>query len=141
MTLRQKMLLKKLPENNYNVQKTGKLVGYSDYYANSRLHQTVRNCKAMKEYFNENTVKRDIRKVKKLVLKAKDYTNFLRATELESKILGMQLDKSEVLNKGASSVVVVDNSGRFNSDKIKIKSSSENEDKQENADCKDSVSK
>jgi len=41
-------------------------------------------------------VKRDIKKVKRLVLKAKDYTNFLRATELESKILGLQIDKSEV---------------------------------------------
>lgn len=59
------------------------------------LHNRVVNSgKIPKEYFNENTVKRDIKKVKRLVLKKKDYTNYIRATELESKILGMQVDKA-----------------------------------------------
>ena len=106
MTLRQKMLLKELPNNNYNISKTAKLVGYSDNYANHNIHRNVVKSSSMKEYFTEATVKRDIRKVKKLVLKSKDYTNFLRATELESKILGMQLDKSEVTNKNPDKIIV-----------------------------------
>ena len=96
MTLRQKMLLKELPNNNYNISKTAKKVGYSDSYADSDIVTTLKNSKKTQEYFNEATVKRDIKKVKRLVLKAKDYTNFLRATELETKILGMITDKAEV---------------------------------------------
>ena len=96
MTLRQKMFLKELPNNNYNVSKTAKKVGYADTTASSKIYSLVRNSKNTKEYFTEATVKRDIKKIKKLTLKAKDYTNALRATELESKILGMVTDKSEV---------------------------------------------
>ena len=95
MTLRQKRLLEELPKNNYNLSKSGIKAGYSPSYANSDLGTQLRKSKNVQEYFTEATVKRDIKKVKKLVLKSKDYTNFLRATELESKILGMQIDKSE----------------------------------------------
>lgn len=98
MTLKQQLFLKELPNNNNNVSKTAKKVGYSVNTAKSKIYDLVRNSKNLKEYFTEATVKRDIRKVKKLVLKAKDYTNFLRATELESKILGLQIDKSENKN-------------------------------------------
>lgn len=95
-TLRQKMLLKELPNNNYNISKTAQKVGYSESYANHDIHRVLVKSGSLKEYFNEDTVKKDIKRVKKLVLKAKDYTNYLRATELQSKILGMQIDKSEV---------------------------------------------
>ena len=97
MTLRQKMLLKELPNNNYNIAKTAVKVGYSQSYAYHDIHKNlVSPCSKVREYFNENTVKRDIKKIKKLTLKAKDYTNSLRATELETKILGMITDKQEV---------------------------------------------
>lgn len=96
MTLKQKRLLEALPKNNYNVNKSAKEAGYSEHYANTTLYQDLRKPKnAIREYFTEETVKRDIKKVKKLVLKKEDYTNYMRATELESKILGMQIDKSE----------------------------------------------
>ena len=96
MTLRQKKLLEELPKHKNIISKAGRSVGYSDNYCNGRLQQEVRKSKEFKTYFDEHTVKRDIKRVKKLVLKAKDYTNYLRATELESKILGLQIDKSEV---------------------------------------------
>lgn len=107
MTLKQQALMKELPKAGHNLTKAAKNVGYSDSYAESRLHNYVKNCKGMKVYFDEETVRRDIKKVKKLVLKSKDYTNFIRATELESKILGLQIDKSEVNNKNPEKVVVV----------------------------------
>lgn len=69
-------------------------------------NRVVNSGKIPKEYFNEKTVKRDIKKVKRLVLKAKDYTNFIRATELESKILGLQLDKSEITNKNPDKIII-----------------------------------
>ena len=102
------------------VMSKDKVMLYTDTYVNNGLNKTkaymntmkvdykqanahctefhnrvVNSGKIPKEYFNENTVKRDIKRVKKLVLKAKDYSNYLRATELESKILGLQVDKSE----------------------------------------------
>ena len=66
----------------------------------------VRNGRGFREFFTPDTVKRDIRKVKKLVLKKEDYTNFLRATELESKILGMQVDRSEVRNLTPEKIII-----------------------------------
>jgi hypothetical protein len=96
MTLRQKKFLEELPKNNYNISKTAKKVGYSDNTSTSKIYDLVRNSKNIKEYFTEQTVKRDIKKVKRLVLQNKDYTNFIRATELESKILGLQVDKAEI---------------------------------------------
>ncbi len=98
MNLRQEMLLKELPKCKNIIKRAGIKVGYSESYANTQLPQVIRRCKEFKEYFNEETVKKDIKRVKKLVLKAKDYTNYLRATELQSKILGMQIDKAEVTN-------------------------------------------
>ena len=98
-----------------------KAIKYTDAYINNGLNKTkaymntmkvdykqanahctdfhnrvVNSGKIPKEYFNESTVKRDIKKVKRLVLKKEDYTNYLRATELETKILGMITDKAEV---------------------------------------------
>ena len=96
MTLRQKMLLKELPNNNYNIAKTAVKVGYSKSYAYHDIHKNlVSPCSKVREYFTEATVKRDIKKIKKLTLKAKDYTNALRATELETKILGMITEKTQ----------------------------------------------
>lgn len=107
MSLLQEQLIKNLPKNNYNISKTAREVGYS--LASSRsgtVYQSLRNHARFKEYFTADSVKRDIRKVKKLVLKKEDYTNYIRATELESKILGLQIDKTEVTNKNPEKIVV-----------------------------------
>lgn len=100
MSLKLQKTLELLPKNNYNISKSFKEAGYSDSTSKAGTqYKTLRDYTKRKDYFNEETVKRDIKKVKKLVLKAKDYTNFLRATELESKILGLQIDKSEIKSK------------------------------------------
>lgn len=107
MSLMQEMLIKKLPENGYNISKTARKVGYSDQSSRSgALYQSLRTNTKFKEYFSEATVKRDIQRAKKLAMKKEDITNFLRATELESKILGLQIDKSEVTNKNPEKIVV-----------------------------------
>jgi hypothetical protein len=109
-----------------------KAITYVDNYANNGLNKTkaymktmkvgyrqanahctdfhnrvVKSGKIPKEYFNEETVKRDIKKIKRLTLKKEDFTNALRATELESKILGMQVDKSEVLNRNPDQIKII----------------------------------
>ena len=95
MTLRQKKLLEELPKNNYNISKTAKEVGYSENTSKSSIYNLIRNSKNIKEYFNEHSVKRDIKKIYKMAVKGKDLSNSLRALELESKILGLQKDVSE----------------------------------------------
>lgn len=106
MSLLLQKLIQELPENDYNINKTAKKIGYSDSYAKSGLYASIRNCKKIKQYFTEDTVKRDIAKVKKIAFKEKDLTNILRASELQSKILGMQVDKSEVTNKNPDKIVI-----------------------------------
>ena len=98
MSLKLKQLVKELPNNNYNIKKTGIKVGYSESYANTGLSKAVRNCKEFKEYFNERIVKKELRLALKKCKSKADYTNVLRSIELMSKILGMQIDKAEVTN-------------------------------------------
>jgi phage terminase small subunit len=108
MTHRQKKLLEELPKNNNILSKAAIKAGYSPSYATSELYQDIRKpTSALRQYFNENTCKRDIKKAKKLALKKDDLTNYLRATELESKILGLQLDRSEVKNVNPERVTIV----------------------------------
>ena len=107
MTLRQKMLLRELPKNGYNIKKTAKSVGYSEYTADSSIYNLIRNSKAMKGFFSEETVKKELNQALKKCKKKADYTNVLRSIELMSKILGMQLDKSEVTNKNPDKIVVI----------------------------------
>ncbi len=95
MTLRQKRLLEELPKNNYNLSKSAKNAGYSDNTAKGKIYSLVRNSYKIKEYFNENTVKKELKKALKDCKNEGDRTNLLRSIELMSKILGMQIDKSE----------------------------------------------
>lgn len=97
-TLRQEKLMQGLPKNKFNVSKTGQKVGYSESYATSQLPGQLRKCKKFKEYFNEETVKKELRLALKKCKSKTDFTNVLRAIELMSKILGMQIDKAEVTN-------------------------------------------
>lgn len=95
MNLRQRMLLKELPNNNYNVKKTGIKVGYSESYANTQLPQVIRRTKEFKEYFDEKIVKKELRLALKKCKSKMDYTNVLRAIELMSKILGLVTEKHQ----------------------------------------------
>ena len=94
MTLRQKLLLKKLPENNYNVPKTAKEVGYSESYANTHVYKNIRKYQGDEREIREEFVKgldKDIRRFKR----EKDNSNYVRVKELKSKILALQVDKGE----------------------------------------------
>ena len=105
-TLRQQKLMEALPESGYNIAEAARRAGYAASTVDSKIYGLVRNGRGFREFFTPDTVKRDIRKVKKLVLKKEDYTNFLRATELESKILGMQVDRSEVRNLTPEKIII-----------------------------------
>ncbi len=111
MNLRQKMLLKELPNNNYNISKTAKKVGYSESYATSAIYPNIRKNKNLREYFDEQMFWKTFKKIHKELLKSKDSTNKLRFTELWSKILGMQVDKSvnTNLNINEEKKVEIDN--------------------------------
>ncbi len=98
MSLKLKQLLKELPKNEYNVKKAALKVGYSEGYAKTGIYKQVRTNKIFKEYFNEKTVKKELRLALKKCKSKADYTNVLRSIELMSKILGMQIDKAEVTN-------------------------------------------
>ncbi len=95
MNARQEKLLEELPKNNNIVKRAGIKAGYSKSYANSQLPQVIRRCKEYREYFNEETVKKELKKALKDCKSKEDRTNLLRAIELMSKILGMQLDRTE----------------------------------------------
>lgn len=95
MTLRLDRLKEELPKNNFNVYKTGKLVGYADSYADSTLYNTIKKSKKFKEYFNEDSVRKNIKKAYKRFEKEKDNSNLMRALELQTKISGLITEKSE----------------------------------------------
>jgi len=99
MTLKQKMLLKKLPENNYNVSKTAKEVGYKDTTSQSGfIYSNLRKITNKLDFFDEEKIKRDIALTFRLAKKEKDITNMARINEHRSKIAGMITDKSENKN-------------------------------------------
>jgi hypothetical protein len=100
MSLRQDIFISELPKNDYNIEKSGLKAGYSQSYSESKLYNVVRHGKGwaarIEQLFNPESVKKDIIQHKKRLLKEKDHTNYSRMIELQSKILGMQVDKQEV---------------------------------------------
>ena len=104
MTLRQDKFIEELPKNGYNITKTGKKAGYSDSYAESLLHDSIKKYKGwtdrMEALFSPGEVKKDIIQHKRRLKKEKDYTNYSRMLELQTKVLGMQVDKQEVKSSG-----------------------------------------
>lgn len=95
MTLRQKMLLKELPKNNYNVSKTAKKVGYSEQYANKSIYTVIGKNRLLEKFYNEDNVKKEIKKALKDFVKNKDNTNRSRMLELISKIQGLITEKHQ----------------------------------------------
>lgn len=105
-TLKQEMLLKKLPENNFNLYKTAKEVGYSESYANSRIYDYVRKCKGTKDYFDSEQVKKRIKKIYKRLESSDDATNINRSLELQAKIAGIVINRQEIENKNPDKIII-----------------------------------
>ena len=95
MTLRQKLLLKKLPENNYNVPKTAKEVGYSESYANTHVYKNIRKYQGNEDEVREEFLRgldKDIKRFKR----EQDNSNYVRVKELKTRILGLGIEKHEI---------------------------------------------
>lgn len=108
--LKLKKLMDSLPENDYNISKAARKAGYSDSYSRSVIYETMRRERQqayLNKYFNEEEIKKDIIKAKKKFIKKNDNTNYSRMIELQTKILGMQIDKSEITNKNPDKCIVV----------------------------------
>jgi hypothetical protein len=105
----QNKAIEKLPENDFNIAKSMRDVGYSrssSYGGNAR----VGVINGIKSRYDEKAFWKNFKKVCKELEKTKDYTNRLRALEMLSKILGLQIDKSEVLNRNPEKLVIIDRS-------------------------------
>ena len=101
MTIKEKLLIEKLPKNNYNVSKTAQEVGYSEstsksgaFYLQLRRNTNIGmydrpEAEIRAEFIKE--LNKDIRRFKK----EKDNNNFMRAKELKSKILALQIDRAQ----------------------------------------------
>lgn len=93
MSLRQDMLIKKLPENGYNIAKTAREVGYSEQGSRSgTLYASLRD-KIAKAYDPEQ-IKKDILKAEKDFSKEKDNSNRARMLELRARIQGLGKDSN-----------------------------------------------
>ena len=107
LSQRQQALLKELPKHNYNVEKAGLKAGYSPTYAHGLLYRAIRKYKEKSEEDIRlefiTGLDKDIKRFKK----QEDNTCYLRAKELKSKILALQVDKSEVTNKNPEKVMIV----------------------------------
>ncbi len=97
MTLRQKVFLKKLPENNYNISKTMRESGYKPSTSVSGVQYKILQRLTNKiDYFNPDIIKKDIISIYRMAKKSKDITNAARINEHRSKIAGMITDRQEV---------------------------------------------
>ena len=88
MSLRQDELIRRLPENGFNIAKTAREVGYTAQGSRSgTLYASLRA--KIEKAFNPDTVKADICKAEKDFKKAKDNSNRARMIELKAKIAGL----------------------------------------------------
>ena len=106
MTLKQKRLLQAIPNSN-SLSEAAKKAGYSDYTSTSSIYGLVRNSKSLRNYFDVEYIRKEIRKAQKEASKGKDRTNNLRALELMSRIEGLQLERTEVTNKNPEKTIIV----------------------------------
>ena len=106
MTLKQKLTIKNLPKNGFNLSESMRKSGYTESSCNAG---DVRKgiLQYTKNYFDEESIKRDIKYTYKLAKKEKDITNMNRNLEHQAKISGIIVDRSEELNKQADKVVIV----------------------------------
>lgn len=88
MTLKQDELVKRLPENDYNIAKTMRDVGYSKQSSRAgSLYASLR--KKIEKAYNPEQIKADILKAEAKMLKDNDNSNLCRLIELRAKILGL----------------------------------------------------
>ena len=107
MTLKQKMLLEKLPENGYNISKTARQVGYSEQTSRSgNMYNQLRRVTGIEELYSIEGIKKIQKQALKTFKKAKDYSNTQRAIEHMGIIAGVKR-VSEVDNKGQPDKVVI----------------------------------
>lgn len=95
MTLRLKALFEALPKNNYNILETAKMLGYSESYAISHIYDVIRKYQSND---NEESIREEfivsLRKDIKRFKREKDNTSYMRAKELLSKILALQVERT-----------------------------------------------
>ena len=97
MTLKQKMFLKKLPEEGYNMAEAMRQAGYKE--GSIRSGEQYKSCRKLTQrldFFDEEKIKKDIALTFLYAKREKDITNMARINEHRSKIAGMITDKSEV---------------------------------------------
>ena len=103
MTIKEKLLMERLPLNGYNISKTAKEIGYakSTARAGTFYRQLRKNTQIDKYNRPEQEIRAEfIKELDKNIYrfkKEKDNNNFMRATELKSKILALQIERHQQL--------------------------------------------
>lgn len=93
MTLRQEQFIKKLPDNNFNISKTARDVGYTVGSSKAgSLYNSLRE--KIAKAFNPETVQAKILKYEKKFVKDNDNSNLARMVELQAKITGLTKDNN-----------------------------------------------
>jgi hypothetical protein len=100
MTLKQKLYLKQLPKNNYNISKSALQAGYSPSSARAgTLYRQLRKVtRENVDFFSKEAIERDIAKTRKLAEKKEDITNLNRIDEHRAKLGGHITEKKENIN-------------------------------------------
>lgn len=91
MSLKQEEVIRRLPQNGFNIAKTFREVGYSE--ASSRAGTTYAALrKRMQKAYDPETIKASIQKAAKEFRTAEDRSNYARMLELMAKIAGLTKD-------------------------------------------------
>jgi hypothetical protein len=109
VTLKQAKFLEELPKNGFNVSKTARLVGYSEQSSNAgSQHRILRNLTLRTgTEAEQDKIKRDFEKAKRLAQKAGDLSNYNRANEALARINSMFTDTSKIINTNPDKIVIV----------------------------------
>lgn len=120
MHLKSKLLLKRLPYNNFNISKTAREVGYTVQGSKSgTLYRTLRNSTMIKEMFSDEQVKKEIEQAKKKFIKDNDNTNYARMIELKSKISIPELRRQEITQTNPDKIIITYGNKSLPDDKSK----------------------
>lgn len=107
MTLKQKLTLKNLPKNGYNISKSMREAGYTEQSSKAgSQYNSLRRFTSKLDFFDPEIIKRDIASTRRLAKKAKDITNLNRIDEHRAKIAGIITEKREVDNKNPDKIIV-----------------------------------
>jgi hypothetical protein len=93
MTLRQDELIKRLPDNNYNIAKTAREVGYSQQSSRAgTLYASLR--KRLEKLYSPESIKAKIVKAERKFIKDGDNSNLQANLALQAKIIGLTKDNN-----------------------------------------------